>query len=112
MTAPRMTIKFNGDHDRINSLDATGPVHFVVTTAADSNGVRRKITASANGGATYSEQTQQVRLTGGASADLKTLGAGAEAVHFEGNSITANLNTSRLRVDNAHLKIETPLEED
>lgn len=112
MTAPKMTIKFNDDHDRINSLDAGGPVHFTVTTAADEQGVHRKITATANGGATYSEQNQQVRLTGGASADLATLGADAEAVHFEGDTITANLKTSRLQVDNAHLKIETPLDED
>ncbi|MFO7946371.1 MAG: LptA/OstA family protein [Armatimonadota bacterium] len=112
MTAPAMTVQLNRDRNRINFLEADGVVRFNVTTAPDDNGLRRKISAQAQGGATYRETTQEVKLTGGARADVSTIGTAAQAVHFEGNTITANLKTSRLRVDNAHLKIETPLKED
>ncbi len=112
MTAPSMTVQLNRNRDRINFLEADGVVHFNITTSADDKGLRRKIDAQAQGGATYRETTQEVKLTGGARADVSTIGTAAQAVHFEGDTITANLKTSKLQVDNAHLKIETPLKEE
>lgn len=112
MTAPSMNVKLSAKGDRVASLVAKGPVDFTVVTKPDSNGQRRKITATATDEATYSEETQLLKLIGGATADMLPLNApvGTEAVHFTGDTITANLKTSRLSVDKANLTVKSQME--
>jgi len=106
MTAPKMTAA------TVKSLTATGPVHFTIITAPDGQGRKRKIVASARDKATYAEDTQVVKLVGEATADMTPVDApeDVEAVHFTGETITANLKTSRLSVDNANLTVKTQVE--
>jgi len=112
MSARAMTVKLSPKADRVLSLVAAGPVDFTVITAPDSQGVKRKITASAQKEATYAEDTQTVRLSGGAVADIRALDAAAsvEAAHITGNTITANLKTNRLTVDKPDVTVKTELE--
>lgn len=112
MTAPSMNVRLNAKGDRVAALVAKGPVSFTVITKADSNGQRRKISAAATDEATYSEETQLLKLVGGATADMLPLNAPAdvEAVHFTGETITANLKTSRLSVDKANLTVKSQME--
>lgn len=113
MTAPRMTTEIATAPPTVKSLVAQGPVNFVIVTAPDSQGRKRKIVASAQQKATYAEDTQTVKLVGQAQADMTPLEASdeVEAVHFTGETITANLKTSRLTVDNANLTVKTQIEQ-
>jgi len=112
MTAPSMNVQLTAKHDKIKLLVAKGPVHFTILTRPDAKGARRKIVASAQQEATYSEETQLVKLTGGAKADMSTVGSqdAAESAHFTGQTITANLKTNRLIVDDANLTVESQLQ--
>jgi len=116
MTAPTMAVKLSAKADRVVSVVANGPVHFSLLTQADANGTRRRIVATAKGQAVYADDTEILKLTGGATADLLPAegaaegGEGlarAEAIHFTGQTITANLKTSKLTVDDANLTVET-----
>lgn len=111
MTAPSMVVRV-GKGNRLNTVTAKGPVTFTVYTKPDANGQRRKIVASANDQATYSEDTQTIKLIGGAVADMMPAegGTSAEAIHFTGKTISANLRTSRLTVDDANLNVKTELQ--
>ena len=111
MTAPRMTVQFNEEMDQIVKLIAHGVVNFHVITKPNADGVRRDISASAQKQAVYSEPTQTVELTGGARADIATVGGKGEAARITGDKITANLKTSKIFVANPNMKIETPLED-
>lgn len=112
MTAPSMNVRLTAKGDKVAALVAAGPVNFTVVTKADNNGVRRKIIASAKDEATYSEETQLLKLSGGAVADMKPLEAAEdiEAVHFTGQTITADLKTSRLKVNDANLTVKSQVE--
>ena len=48
-------------------------------------------------------------LSGGAVADVTTVGSDRQAAHFTGQTLTANLKTSQLIVNDANLKVQTPL---
>jgi hypothetical protein len=113
MSAPSMNVRLTQKGDKVSSLVAAGPVDFTIVTKPDGNGLRRQIIGSAKDEATYSEDTQQVRLVGGATADMKPLNAPAdvEAVHFSGETITADLKTSRLKVKDANLTVKSQLEQ-
>lgn len=108
MTAPSMTASFTSQPVTVKTLVAKGPVVFTVITRPDGQGRKRKIVASARNQATYSEETQVVKLTGQAVADLTPLDEKdpVEAVHFTGETITASLKTNRLTVDDANLTIK------
>lgn len=112
ITAPTMTVKLSPKSDSVARLVAKGPVHFEVITQPDAKGLKRKIVASAQEQACYVEDTQTVTLTGGAQADLIPLDAKdqIEAVHFTGQTITANLKTSRLSVDQANLTVKSEMQ--
>jgi lipopolysaccharide export system protein LptA len=112
MTAPSMNVRLNAKGDRVSSLVAKGPVNFRIVTAPDSNGQRRKIDASAKDEATYSEETQLLKLVGGATADMLPMNAAAdvEAVHFAGQTISADLKTSRLKVSDANLTVKSQMD--
>lgn len=111
MTAPSMQVKLSESNDRILRLVANGVVNFNVLTKAGEDGARRKIVASAQQQAIYNEDTQTVVLTGGAMADVTTVGSDRQAAHFTGQTLTANLKTSQLIVNDANLKVQTPLGE-
>ena len=112
MTAPNMVVRLTPEADKVVSVVAKGPVSFSIVTKPDAKGIRRRITASARQEATYSEDTQVIKLVGGAQADMLPVGAaeGTEAVHFTGQTIAANLKTNRLTVDEANLTIKTETE--
>jgi lipopolysaccharide export system protein LptA len=122
MTSPSLAVKLSPKGDRVLTMEAAGPVNFTVTTKPDANGLRRKIVGTAKERATYDDATQVVKLLGGASADLLPIEPGAapaegteapqglaraEAIHFTGQTITANLKTSKMTVDDANLQVET-----
>lgn len=116
MLAPSMGVKLSPKADRVLSVVARGPVSFSLVTKPDNNGQRRKIVATAKQQATYTDETQIILLTGGATADLLPVedaapdGGGlarAETIHFTGQTITANLKTNKLTVDDANLTVET-----
>lgn len=109
MTAPRMSVKLSSKAERVVSVVTDGPANFSIVTAPDSEGVRRKIIATASQKVTYSADSGLVTLTGGATADLLPVDAApeTEAIHFTGETITANLKTNKLTVDNANLTVET-----
>lgn len=111
MSAPTVTFSFDEKAKAIKNLIAKGPVQFTVVTKPGADGSKRKIVASASQEATYSEDTQIVKLVGSAVADMLPLeGNAAEAVHFTGETITANLKTNRLTVDNANVTVRTETE--
>jgi lipopolysaccharide export system protein LptA len=112
MTAPSMKVELTPKHDKIHYLVAKGPVSFTIVTRPDAKGARRKIVASAQQEANYSEETQLVKLIGGAKADMMPVGSTDpdEVVHFTGQTITANLKTNRLLVDDANLTVQSQLQ--
>jgi len=119
MTAPSLAVKLSPQADRVLSFVGAGPVNFTLTTKPDANGLRRRIVATAKEQATYTDDTQIIKLIGGATADLLPVAttadnapageglAKAQAVHFTGQTITANLKTNKLTVDDANLTVET-----
>ena len=109
MTAPRVSVKLTPKGDRVLSAVAHGPVQFTIVPQANAQGQRRKIVASAQDSATYSADTDLVKLVGGAVADMMPLegATAAETMHFTGQSITANLKTNRLSVDSANVTVQT-----
>lgn len=119
MVAPSMAVQLGAKADRVVSVIARGPVDFSIVTPPDNNGQQRKIVATAKEQATYNDDTQTIKLTGGATADLlpqeaAVVGDGglarAEAIHFAGQTITANLKTSKLIVDDANLTVQTKMQ--
>jgi lipopolysaccharide export system protein LptA len=109
MTAPRMSVKLSPKLDEIVHLIAYGPVKFHVLTRPNSEGIRYSINASAQKQALYREVEQVIELTGGAEADLVAVGVEGQTARFVGQKITADLKTSRLSVDDANVKIQTPV---
>ncbi len=109
MTAPSMQVKLSENNDRILRLVADGVVRFDVVTKPGEDGARRKIVATAQKQAIYNEDTQTVVLRGGAAADVTTVGSDRQAARFTGETLTANLKTNQLIVNDANLKVQTPL---
>lgn len=114
LTSPRMSVRFSAKMDRIIHLEATGPVRLELVTKPDAEGNRRRIVATAKQRAEYSESTQKLVLHGGAEATVVALPEGPESqrAFFSGEVMEANLKTSQLTVQKAHLEVTTPLEED
>ncbi len=112
MTSAKMTFKLSSGADDIEHLATHGPTDFSVVTQPDEEGNRYKITATSRQGATYSGKQQKVVLSGGASADIVTLpeAPDSQRAHITGDTITADLKTSVISVNKAHLQVETPLE--
>ncbi len=112
MTSAKMTFKLSSGADDIEQLATHGPTDFSVVTQPDEEGNRYQITATSRQGATYSGKQQKVVLSGGATADIVTLpeGPDSQRAHITGETITADLKTSVISVNKAHLRVETPLE--
>ncbi len=111
MTSEKMTFKLSAAADAIEQLITHGPTKLSLITEANQDGQQYKVVASASQGATYSRQDERVVLSGGAEADIISLPEGptSQRAHFVGDSITANLKTSIIEVDKAHLQVETSL---
>ena len=112
MTSQKMTFKLSAEADAIEQLTTHGPTHLSLITEANQDGQQYKIVASASQGATYLRKDEKVVLSGGAEADIISLPEQptSQRAHFVGDSITANLKTSIIEVDKAHLQVETSLE--
>ena len=112
MTSAKMTFKLSPGADAIEQLITHGSTDLSLITEANQDGQQYKIVASASQGATYSHKDEKVVLSGGAEADIISLPEEptSHQAHFEGASITANLKTSIIEVDKAHLQVETSLE--
>ncbi len=110
MKAPSMQVRLNNEMNMVDSLVAKGPVRFVIITAPDASGVRRQIECTAQKEATYNEQTQIIKLIGNATAAMKTVGgSAAETVNLTSDTITANLKTETLTVEDVNMTIQRPL---
>ncbi len=112
ITAARMTFKLSSGADSIEQLTTHGATNFSLITQPAEAEQQYKITADAAGGATYSEKAQQVVLSGGAQADIVSLPESPESqrAHFTGQTITADLQTSVIEVNKAHLRVQTTQE--
>ena len=111
MTAGRMTFKLSAGADSIERLTTHEATNFSLVTQPAEAEQQYQITAAA-GGATYSEKAQQVVLSGGAQADIVSLPEGPQSQRAQvtGETITADLRTSIIEVNKAHLRVETPQE--
>jgi len=111
LTSGKMTFKLSAGSDAIEQLITHGPTNLSLITEANEEGQQYKIVASASQGATYSRKDEKVVLSGGAEADIISLPEEptSQRAHFVGDSITANLTTSIIEVDKAHLQVETSL---
>ncbi len=111
LTSGKMTFKLSAGSDAIEQLITHGPTNLSLITEANQDGQQYKIVASASQGATYSRKDEKVVLSGGAEADIISLPEEptSQRAHFVGDSITANLKTSIIEVDKAHLQVETSL---
>ncbi len=87
LTSGKMTFKLAAGADAIEQLITHGPTNLSLITEANQDGQQYKIVASASQGA----------------------GPTSQQAHFVGDSITANLKTSIIEVDKAHLQVETSL---
>jgi len=112
MTSHKMTFQLSAGADAIEQLMTHGPTNLSLITEANEDGQQYKLIAAASQGATYSRKDEKVVLSGGAEADIISLPEGptSQQAHFAGDSITANLKTSIIEVDKAHLRVETSLE--
>jgi len=112
LTSQKMIFKLSPSADAIEQLTTEGATNLSLITEANQDGQQYKIVASASQGATYSRKDEKVVLSGGAEADIISLPEEptSQRAHFVGDSITANLKTSIIEVDKAHLQVETSLE--
>ena len=112
LTSGKMTFKLSVGADAIEQLTTHGSTNLSLITEANQDGQQYRIVASASQGATYSGKDERVVLSGGAEADIISLPEEptSQRAHFVGDSITANLKTSIIEVDKAHLRVETSLE--
>jgi len=112
LTSQKMIFKLSPGADAIEQLTTEGATNLSLITEANQDGQQYKIVASASQGATYSRKDEKVVLSGGAEADIISLPEEptSQRAHFVGDSITANLKTSIIEVDKAHLQVETSLE--
>lgn len=108
--APKMVFKLTKQGDKVDSLVANGPATFVLIQT-DSTGAKRKVTATAQERAEYSEVSQKLVLRGKAEATIVSLPetADAQRAHFTGEVMEANLLTSQLTVTKAHMQVTSPL---
>jgi hypothetical protein len=107
MTASSVTLTGDLERSRVLSVEARGPVNFVVDTAP-ANGQRAHIVASCSQVATFSEQTMIVTMVGNAHAEI----TGAEAVvsqlesaKYDGESMTIDLNKCKFKLKQATAEV-------
>ena len=107
MNASSVTLKGDLEKSRILSVEAHGPVDFVIDTT-DKDGKRAHITASCSREATFTEQTMIVTMVGNAHAEI----TGAEAVatqlesaKYDGDSMTIDLNNRKISLKKATAEV-------
>jgi lipopolysaccharide export system protein LptA len=112
LKAPKISLKLTksgGDRDIIDTLKTVGATHFTLVTQPDDSGVRRRMTGTASQGATYSEQTNKVVLTGGAKIDSVGLpeGPDSERVSFSAQALTVDLGQRTVTASKGQMKVNT-----
>lgn len=111
ITAPRMSLQLTADGRAIKFLKATGPLRTTVVTAPDSQGVKRRIVATAAKYATYVEADQVVEMVGDAQADMITLPERPDSAkaHFSGDLLRVSLKSGELSAKRVRIRVEGEL---
>ena len=117
LTAPRISLKLeesDASQSVIHQLKTVGETHLTLITQPDSKGIRRKMTGTASQGATYSERSNTVVLTGGAKIDSASLpeGPDSERISFTAEALTVDLGAEEVRASKGHMKISTSMPEE
>jgi lipopolysaccharide export system protein LptA len=108
IAAPRMSVQLTADGRSIKFLKATGPLRTTVVTAPDSQGVKRRIVATAAQYATYVEADQVVEMVGDAQADIITLPEKPDSpkAHFSGDVLRLSLKSGELSAKRVRIRME------
>ncbi|NSW57640.1 MAG: hypothetical protein HPY44_16640 [Armatimonadetes bacterium] len=111
MTSERISGKFSADGNRIERITASGPVHFDITEAKDTEGRQRIITADCKGDAQFLGDSRIVKLTGGAEAVMSTIPQppNSQPAKLTGQTIIIDMNTFDVTVEGpVHMEVEIP----
>lgn len=108
LVAPRMSLQLTADGRAIKLLRATGPLRTTVVTAPDSQGMKRRIVATATKYATYVEADQVVEMVGDAQADIITLPEKPDSpkAHFSGDVLRVSLKSGELSAKRVRVRVE------
>jgi lipopolysaccharide export system protein LptA len=111
LRAPRINVNADAQLTQIHGAVATGPVRLNMLTAPDTNGVRRRIEATCQQRATYSQGEATVTMVGTVVADIITLPqTEAEAAHLESEKITVDLRASTLTASPGSFEVTTEMD--
>jgi len=114
MNASRVVLKGDIEKSRILSVEAHGPVNFVIDTTSK-DGKRSHITASCSREATFSEQTMIVTMVGNAHAEIiggEALAAQLESAKYDGESMTIDLNNRKINLKKATAEVHLAPQEE
>lgn len=107
MTAASVILTGDLEKTRILSIEARGPVNFVVD-AKNKDGKPVHITARCSQQATFSEQTMLATMVGDAHAEMTgAVGAATsvESFRYDGQSVTIDLKNRKIRVKGASTEV-------
>lgn len=110
MTAEKMTFRLDEKGQQIAELTTTGITHIDLKTAPPNP---RHIVGRCNGGASFSETTQLITMTGGADVTVEDVGtAQPRRYHASGDTFSANLKDENMEVKgNANVSLVQPEEQ-
>jgi lipopolysaccharide export system protein LptA len=114
MAASRVILKGDVEKSRVLSVEARGPVDFVIDTT-DKDGKRTHITASCSREATFTEQTMIVTMVGNAHAEViggQALAAQLESAKYDGESMTIDLNNKKISLKKATAEVHLAPQEE
>ncbi len=113
LRSPRINVDADANLTEIRGAIATGPVTVNMLTAPDTNGVRRRINATAQDRATYNQGDATVTMVGNVVADIVSLPeSSAEAAHLESEQITVDLRASTLTATPGSFEVTTEVEDE
>lgn len=108
--SPRINVDADAKLTEIRGAVASGPVQVNMLTAPDTNGVRRRIHATAQDKATYDQGSATVTMVGNVQVDIVTLPeTGEEAAHIESEQITVDLRASTLKASAGSGQVTTEI---
>jgi len=107
MTASSVTLKGDIEKSRVLSVEARGPVNFVIDTTTK-DGKQAHITARCSREATFSEETMIVTMVGNAHAEVtgaEALAAQLESAKYDGDSMTIDLDNRKISLKKATAEV-------
>jgi len=107
MTASTVIVIADLEKSRVVSLEARGPVNFVVDTTTK-DGKPLHVTASCSQKATFSEETMVATMVGDAHAEMAGAAAVAsqlESLKYDGESVTIDLKSRKIKVRKATAEV-------